>query len=129
MQSIITESQKASWQQNLNARDPNRRKRFFAFLKRLFSEILIPLLLLAGFLYWILLTNTGLNSVFWLAKKFSPGQMTVSKVQGNLWNSFVVLDLHYSFKDYNCHVKQLSIQTNLKALLKNSLQISQISIT
>ena len=97
--------------------------------KRFVQIVLLTIILLVGFISFLLFTNDGLKFVLQLGELFVPGDLHITRVEGNLIRGFTLKQIYYEDKsmaltatDFNLHWRPLS-------LFKGELHLDQLDFS
>ncbi len=101
--------------------------RLFLRIIALFLETLIlPVLLVAGTVYFIGETSAGLQASLKIAGKFLPGEFAVQHAQGKLFAQFTLNNITYRDGDINVAVQFFEFKWQPKQLLAAKLAIDHV---
>ena len=98
-----------------------------SFYKKITLLILI-LLSISGGLFFILNTEPGLQLVFSIAQKLTPGKLTVQKLHGRLLGSIEAEQIHLQNKKLKLDLSKLSLQWQPQDLLIGKVQITSLDL-
>jgi translocation and assembly module TamB len=95
------------------------------YIKRTVFYSLLTLIILSG---WLITTESGLKTSFWLMKPFFSGELSAQNIQGKWINKINVHDLTIESNNFRLNIKALTIKPKIFALLRNKITISFFSI-
>jgi translocation and assembly module TamB len=101
--------------------------RLFLRIISLFLETLIlPVLLIAGTIYFIGETSAGLQTSLKIAGKFLPGELNVQHAQGKLFSQFTLNNISYHNADIDVAVQFFEFKWQPKQLLETKLDVQHL---
>jgi len=86
-------------------------------------KILYPLIFFTGLVIWIFATESGLNSLFKLAKQLSPYSLSVKEIHGKLIDEVQIKELIFESPTLKVEISELVLQLQPHALLNNVIKI------
>lgn len=97
-------------------------------LKKTLRAVSILLLLPLLFLTWLLSTETGLQLVYKKSKNYLPGNLTISKLEGNLLGTINASIIQYEQDGVIIKANKLTLQWLPATLLSQTINISDLQV-
>ncbi len=98
------------------------------FLRIIGIFILVALVLLAGGVTYVTLTESGTQWLFTQLSHVAPGYLQIKQVQGRLGEKLTLTGLHYHTADFTLKIEQLNFAWRPRALLEGTFWVEQLSL-
>ena len=96
-------------------------------IKRAFYSTLLFLVLIAGLLFFLIMTTPGLHTLIKLSSLYLPGSLKVQHLEGTLLKQFTIEELVYQNDQATIKVKHLFVNWQIKSLLKREVVIKDLN--
>ena len=103
-----------------------KRQRLVRFLIRAVASLVLPILVGAALVYWMVTTDRGTQFAFRHAGRFLPGALTVGSLRGKLGGPLQLSDLRWKTKELDVTIQQLALTWDPRALLHKRLDIARL---
>lgn len=90
--------------------------------------ILYPIVFLFATCVWLLTTETGLKSLFWLTAQLTHHQLSATEIHGSLLGDIQLKNFEFKNADYLFQAKLLSMQFQIETLLHQHIKLSMFEI-
>jgi translocation and assembly module TamB len=92
-------------------------------VKRALWSVLILLALLGGGVAVLLGSEVGLRTLLTLGQRMAPGELTVSRVEGQILGGFELQQLRYESPGFGLALRELELRWQPRALLQGTLHV------
>ncbi|MDY6994886.1 MAG: hypothetical protein SVR94_20050, partial [Pseudomonadota bacterium] len=98
------------------------------WLRQIFISVLVLILILIGFVGWLIATESGFRFLIVQAQNWAPGQLTVNHFEGRLLDKLSLRGLVYQHEELAVHVTSFDFNWNPRALFQPKLQVKQLHV-
>jgi len=98
------------------------------WLKQIVISVFVLILILIGFVGWLIATESGFRFLIVQAQNWAPGQLTVNYFEGRLLDKFSLRGLVYQHDELAVHLTSFDFNWNPRALFQPKLQVKQLHV-